>query len=122
MRNAMTVYALLRARPMKSFAGYRTCLRFGLGTLLLLELPACMTRDSRPVQYAELRHRAAFDFRCNERDIQITPLKEDGGSSCTTEFHYASSAGATCREQQATYLYSHRTSEWVMNNDSKSAR
>ena len=77
-----------------------------------------MVRDSRPAQYAELQRRAAFDLRCEQ--VHIQPIKEGEGSSCTTTFHSAETAGVTCGDRQATYEYVH--GRWLMNNDGRTVR
>lgn len=101
-------------------------LKIGLAVLFVLEVPACMTRDARPVQYAELRHRVAFDFQCNESDITVTPLQEISGASCTTEFHGAKTAGVTCHERRATYVLAQTdrsgNQQWILNTDERPAK
>ena len=97
-------------------------LRIGLAVLFVLEVPACMTRDARPAQYAELLHRASFDLQCKEPEITLTPIQEISGASCTTEFHGAKSAGVACHGQRATYVL-HQTDAsgnegWFMNSES----
>jgi hypothetical protein len=75
--------------------------------------PACgMVRDNRPAAYADLEKRAGFDLHCEKPSI--TPIKEGEGSSCTTEFHWAQTAGVRCAERQATYEYVQ--GRWIMNN------
>lgn len=76
-----------------------------------------MVHDARPVQYANLQKRAAFDLRCEQ--VHITPIHEAEGASCTTTFHSAQTAGVTCGDRQATYEYVN--GRWLMNNDARSA-
>lgn len=88
-----------------------------------LILVACgMTNDARPAQYADLKKRAAFDFPCPEGEIQVTPIKENEGSSCTMTFHSVSVAGASCRDKRGTYVYDGYRGLWVLNNDSQGAK
>ena len=58
-----------------------------------------------------------FDLRCEQ--FQVKPIQETEGSSCTTTFHAAQTAGVMGGERQATYEYI--LGRWLMNDEACAA-
>lgn len=83
-----------------------------IAVLVLVSIGGCsgLMTSFREKRQADLRQRAAFEFKCPAEQMQITPLDEDAKA------HGGGTTGVSGCGQQATYVWNPHGTGWVMNS------